>query len=239
MESYKRVLLVALMLVVGGCRLTVGIDGDGSVASDNGKISCPGDCKGSLKRGKEVTLTATANEGSYFSSWQGCDEEDGETCVVVGRMRNVKVTANFAEDLALQDADLSDDIKNCLADQNIELTEKTSSVTELSCDGDVVGFGGEFDSTGIELLANLTDLTVKNTTIDTLSNLTKLNKLKTLKLNDMGLTSVLDLRDLNSETLSTLDLQNNPEILCSDVATLEEVFGKETVYVDSQQCPSL
>lgn len=229
MESYKRVLLVALMLVVGGCRLTVGIDGDGSVASDNGKISCPGDCKGSLKRGKEVTLTATANEGSYFSSWQGCDEENGDTCVVVGRMRNVKVTANFAEDLALQDAGLSEQLISCLRNQNVVLTEKTSTVKILTCDSDEGDFSGQFDADGIGQLANLEQLTIQNASIKSLAPLTDLNKLTLLKLVNMQLTSVADLLDFN-ETSLELNLEDNNSIVCSEVAELRSQFGTSNVH---------
>lgn len=57
--------------------------GDGTVISDPGGIDCPGVCGADFEEGTQVILTATADEGSVFESWTGCDNLDENQCTVV------------------------------------------------------------------------------------------------------------------------------------------------------------
>jgi hypothetical protein len=77
--------------------LSVEVSGDGEVYTDDGPgISCPGidgPCSNQFPDGSEVTLTATADEGSDFTGWTGCDSTDGNLCyVTMGADKNVTAT---------------------------------------------------------------------------------------------------------------------------------------------------
>ncbi|CBL43713.1 hypothetical protein HDN1F_01300 [gamma proteobacterium HdN1] len=229
-KSVQGALLALSLVALGGCKLNVSVSGEGLVTSDNGKIECPGKCKASLKRGKEITLTAAAAEGSYFAGWQGCHEVNETLCTVVGSTSNRRVTASFASDAVLEEAKLSNDLKNCLIDQKYDLQEKTSAVTSLSCDGTIVDFGGNFDPAGVNLLASLTELEIRNTTLDSLRLISSLSNLKTLKLVNLGLSDVSELLKLPVGNLKTLDLQENPSLDCITVGALRERFGYSNVY---------
>jgi hypothetical protein len=60
--------------------LEVRVGGLGVGRVSGGDIDCGTDCETSLPAGSQVTLTASASPGSVLSSWQGCDESDGNTC---------------------------------------------------------------------------------------------------------------------------------------------------------------
>jgi hypothetical protein len=51
--------------------LTVQVQGAGSGTVTAPGISCPGDCTESYDEGQQVTLTATAADGSFFEGWSG------------------------------------------------------------------------------------------------------------------------------------------------------------------------
>lgn len=227
MELHKIALIALALVAVGGCRLTVGVSGDGKVTSDDSKLDCPSDCKMKLKRGKDVTLQAVANDGSFFASWKGCDSETDDLCTVVGRNRNRKVTAVFSENSTLADAEISADLLACALSTDSGYTETSTvdSVIKLVCDGsDTESYGSSFDVSGIEVLANLTWVDISNGDLGTTTAFPKLSKLETLKLRGQNLTDVSPLLELNVETLATLDLLENPAIDCNDVAELEEKF---------------
>jgi hypothetical protein len=72
--------------------------GNGTITSDDDKISCPTDCNEKYYEGTTVTLTAIANAGSKFEEWRptslGCSDD---TCTVT--MDSAKtVIAVFARD---------------------------------------------------------------------------------------------------------------------------------------------
>ena len=57
--------------------------GLGTITSDVGGINCPGTCSVSLPAGTTVTLTATPDVGSSFTSFTGCTPVTANTCPVV------------------------------------------------------------------------------------------------------------------------------------------------------------
>jgi alpha-tubulin suppressor-like RCC1 family protein len=68
--------------------------GKGTVTSSPGGVNCGADCSGDFVVNTTVTLTPTANLGSIFLGWTGCDSTSGNTCTV--RMNAAKsVNANF------------------------------------------------------------------------------------------------------------------------------------------------
>ena len=74
--------------------LTIVNHGAGSVAASPAGASCGSDCI-SYPSGTTVVLTATADSGSGFGGWQGCDLQEGTRCTVT--MDNFRrVEANFA-----------------------------------------------------------------------------------------------------------------------------------------------
>ena len=75
--------------------LAVGTSGSGTVAiTAPSAISCGTSCTVSYASGTTVTLVATANSGSTFSSWTGCTSTSGTSCTVIVDAAKT-VTANF------------------------------------------------------------------------------------------------------------------------------------------------
>ena len=68
--------------------------GSGLVASSPSGINCPSICSASFNRSTVVTLTATADGVSSFTSWSGCDSTSGNTCTVT-MSSNKTVSATF------------------------------------------------------------------------------------------------------------------------------------------------
>lgn len=62
--------------------LTVTKMGTGSGTVTGPNISCGADCTESYPDGMQVTLTATADPGSSFTGWSGCDSFNGNECTV-------------------------------------------------------------------------------------------------------------------------------------------------------------
>ena len=70
--------------------------GSGSITSDVAGIDCPGDCFETYDQGTIVTLTATADSGSEFVGWSGCEVAGGNQCAVT--MNSAQhVSAEFNE----------------------------------------------------------------------------------------------------------------------------------------------
>ena len=74
--------------------LTVSKTGSGTATSISPGINCGSDCTEPYNANTSVTLTATPNTGSVFSSWTGCTSTSGNTCTV-SMNGNKNVTANF------------------------------------------------------------------------------------------------------------------------------------------------
>jgi len=70
--------------------------GQGSVASAPAGIACGGSCANSFDEGSQVTLTATAFDGSAFAGWSGCDAEPAPGACVVTMSGARSVAASFA-----------------------------------------------------------------------------------------------------------------------------------------------
>src|SRR5207244_12960015 len=68
--------------------------GSGTVTSSDGGINCGPTCVFTYDSGRVVTLTASADGGSTFGGWSGCDGDSGVTCTVT--MSGARsVTATF------------------------------------------------------------------------------------------------------------------------------------------------
>jgi hypothetical protein len=74
--------------------LTINKVGSGSVSSSPAGIACGATCSASFAAGQSVSLTATADSGSSFASWTGCDSINGDQCTVAAT-RAKSVTATF------------------------------------------------------------------------------------------------------------------------------------------------
>ena len=74
--------------------LTVQKSGAGTVMSVPEAIECGSACSDPFPYGTVVTLTATADHGSGFSDWDGCDSVNGNTCTIT-MDSNRAITANF------------------------------------------------------------------------------------------------------------------------------------------------
>lgn len=73
--------------------LTASSTGSGTGTITATGINCPGDCTESITSGTLVTLTATANAGSQFTSWAGCDSVTTNQCrVTMNAARTVTAT---------------------------------------------------------------------------------------------------------------------------------------------------
>lgn len=83
-----------LLVIAGG-------SGTGSVASEPGGLDCGLVCSAMFATGTEVTLKASADPGSRFVGWSGCDTVISGRCRVgVSGPRNI--TASFSEGSAVE-----------------------------------------------------------------------------------------------------------------------------------------
>jgi hypothetical protein len=82
--------------VIDSHTLTISKDGtgSGSVSSDPTGIDCGGNCQAIFHGGTTVTLTATPDPGSVFSSWSDPSCGTNTTCVVTAE-DDVSLTATF------------------------------------------------------------------------------------------------------------------------------------------------
>ncbi len=74
--------------------------GSGTVKSSPAGIDCGSTCMAEFEDGKEVTLKASAEAGSVFNSWKGCDVVNGRECKVTVDGAEA-VSAKFSEVKAL------------------------------------------------------------------------------------------------------------------------------------------
>ena len=70
-------------------------EGTGSGGLSALNLTCNGNiCSGTYSRGTTITITATANTGSHFDSWLGCDSTESNLCIVTMK-GNKSVSATF------------------------------------------------------------------------------------------------------------------------------------------------
>jgi hypothetical protein len=74
--------------------LTVNKSGSGSGTVTGTGINCGADCTHTAASGSSITLAATADSGSAFSSWTGCTTSSGASCTV-NLTNDTTVTAAF------------------------------------------------------------------------------------------------------------------------------------------------
>ncbi len=72
--------------------VTTSGNGSGSISSDPAGINCPTDCTEPFDYGTAVTLTATADMGSSFTSWSGDCSGSGDCVVTIGTVNSVTAT---------------------------------------------------------------------------------------------------------------------------------------------------
>jgi hypothetical protein len=75
--------------------LTVVKSGTGIGTVTGGTIICGTACGATVASGTDITLTATADSGSAFACWSGCDGGSGASCIVT-MTADRTVTATFA-----------------------------------------------------------------------------------------------------------------------------------------------
>ncbi|TQV88901.1 InlB B-repeat-containing protein [Aliikangiella coralliicola] len=70
-------------------QVTVNKSGDGQVVSTDGGINCGADCNNEYEENESITLTATADEGYSFDSWQGdCAGQDASCNLTINSDKN-------------------------------------------------------------------------------------------------------------------------------------------------------
>jgi hypothetical protein len=77
--------------------VTLAGSGSGDVTSSPAGIDCGSSCSEDFDDGTVVTLTASADAGSSFDGWSGCDSTSGTQCTV-SMDSDVTVTATFVSD---------------------------------------------------------------------------------------------------------------------------------------------
>lgn len=69
--------------------------GSGSVIVSPSGITCSANCGVILPSGSAANATATANTGSTFAGWSGCDSAPGQTCIITSLTADRTVTVTF------------------------------------------------------------------------------------------------------------------------------------------------
>jgi Tol biopolymer transport system component len=91
------------VIALGSTGFSLAVDkfGDGTITSSPGGIDCGSDCTNqaaTFPSGTSVVLTPTADAGSTFSHWSGCDSVSGDSCTLqVDRDKTVFATFAFSE----------------------------------------------------------------------------------------------------------------------------------------------
>jgi hypothetical protein len=77
--------------------LSVSIEGVGlgTVTSIPSGIDCTSSCSANFSAGTVINLTATANSGSTFAGWTGCDSVVAQTCIINSLSSNQTATVTF------------------------------------------------------------------------------------------------------------------------------------------------
>ena len=87
---------------LGSLTLSKDGTGTGSVGSSPERISCGATCTANFAAGKEVVLTATADSGSSFSGWKGCNSSNANQCTVTATgTKNVTATFTLTSSLTV------------------------------------------------------------------------------------------------------------------------------------------
>jgi hypothetical protein len=69
--------------------------GLGTVTSIPSGIDCTSNCSADFSTATVINLTATANSGSTFAGWTGCDSVVAQTCIINSLSSNQTATVNF------------------------------------------------------------------------------------------------------------------------------------------------
>lgn len=80
-----------------GWPVTVGVSGDGSVSSGDGRIACPDGCSAVYEAGSPLALTAAAPEGTTFAGWSGDCSGTADCSLKVNGPVNVQATFEPAD----------------------------------------------------------------------------------------------------------------------------------------------
>jgi hypothetical protein len=144
--------------------LSVDVVGGGSVTSSNGKIDCPSDCNELYPERSLVILTAKADGGERFESWEGCYDFLAETCYVYMYTPN-SIIATFTNN----EASRKDNIlwRNQSSGQvwlwrlNGLLISKSEGIGSVDLDWDIAG-RGDFDGDGKSDILWRNNITGKN-----------------------------------------------------------------------------
>lgn len=75
--------------------VSITVDGNGSIASNIGGISCPSVCSNTVLSGNTVTLTATPTSGWQFTGWSGACNVATTTCSIAIN-GDKSITATFS-----------------------------------------------------------------------------------------------------------------------------------------------
>ncbi len=104
--------------------------GTGSVSGDG--ITCGGDCTETAEVGTVFVLSATADSGSSFDGWSGCDSVDGNSCTVTLASGGTTVTASFLEEtnFAPQCENIEDSVRNTQPNVTIQVGRACSDPNE-------------------------------------------------------------------------------------------------------------
>jgi hypothetical protein len=85
-------------LCTGTFSLTATKEGNGSGSISASGLSCNGNtCSGTHNCGTTITITATADTGSHFDTWSGCDSTSNNLCIL-SIAGNKSVSATFTLD---------------------------------------------------------------------------------------------------------------------------------------------
>jgi hypothetical protein len=81
----------------GSAALTIDFaaGGSGSVVTTPSGGNCATTCTSSFASGTAVNVEATANSGSTFAGWNGCDSVSGQTCIINSLTADRTVTVTF------------------------------------------------------------------------------------------------------------------------------------------------
>jgi hypothetical protein len=69
--------------------------GLGTVTSIPSGIDCTTSCSANFSAGTVINLSATANSGSTFAGWTGCDSVVAQTCIINSLSSNQTATVTF------------------------------------------------------------------------------------------------------------------------------------------------
>ncbi len=109
--------------------------GSGTVMSDPAGINCAsGSCKGTFAYNTEVTLTASADAGSVFTSWSGCASSSDTLCTVtMDKAKTVKAGFAGPQTLTVKNASVNKGSGTVMSDPgDINCTSGSTGICKAS-----------------------------------------------------------------------------------------------------------